>query len=61
MLGRVRARGTHVELLAADTLYRDRVEALRFADKAWAALPDSERMSGRASRPGQLTGRRQKS
>ncbi|MBF0689702.1 MAG: ABC transporter ATP-binding protein [Cellulomonas sp.] len=30
--GRVRARGTHAELLASDALYRDLVEALRIAD-----------------------------
>lgn len=30
--GRVRARGTHAELLAADALYRELVEALRIAD-----------------------------
>ncbi|MCM0640006.1 ABC transporter ATP-binding protein [Cellulomonas wangsupingiae] len=30
--GRVRARGTHAELLASDQLYRDLVEALRITD-----------------------------
>ncbi|MGI3203081.1 hypothetical protein ACRJ4W_41650 [Streptomyces sp. GLT-R25] len=30
--GGVRARGTHDELLATDSLYRDLVEALRIAD-----------------------------
>ncbi|WP_433544577.1 ABC transporter ATP-binding protein (plasmid) [Streptomyces sp. CA-294286] len=30
--GRIRARGTHAELLAGDDLYRDLVEALRIAD-----------------------------
>ncbi|MFD3379023.1 MULTISPECIES: ABC transporter ATP-binding protein [unclassified Streptomyces] len=35
--GGVRARGTHDELLATDSLYRDLVEALRIADKAPAA------------------------
>lgn len=30
--GRVRARGTHAELLASDALYQDLVEALRIAD-----------------------------
>ncbi|GAA4135446.1 ABC transporter ATP-binding protein [Actinomadura keratinilytica] len=32
--GRVRARGSHEELLAADALYRELVEALRIADRA---------------------------
>ncbi|MFC8668194.1 ABC transporter ATP-binding protein [Streptomyces sp. NPDC057199] len=35
--GGVRARGTHDELLATDSLYRNLVEALRIADKAPAA------------------------
>ncbi|MFD3308906.1 ABC transporter ATP-binding protein [Streptomyces sp. NPDC058694] len=35
--GGVRARGTHDELLATDSLYRDLVEALRITDKAPAA------------------------
>ncbi|MGX1915844.1 ABC transporter ATP-binding protein [Streptomyces phaeochromogenes] len=37
--GGVRARGTHDELLATDSLYRDLVEALRIADKAPADAP----------------------
>ncbi|MEV0219226.1 ABC transporter ATP-binding protein [Streptomyces sp. NPDC050704] len=35
--GRIRARGTHDQLLAADALYRDLVEALRITEKARAA------------------------
>ncbi|WP_307531343.1 ABC transporter ATP-binding protein [Streptomyces umbrinus] len=37
--GGVRARGTHDELLATDSLYRDLVEALRIADKPPADAP----------------------
>ncbi|AKH85992.1 hypothetical protein AA958_31485 [Streptomyces sp. CNQ-509] len=38
--GRIRARGTHDELLAADALYRDLVEALRIASAgSGAAAP----------------------
>lgn len=41
--GRVRARGTHADLLATDELYRELVEALRIADlPAEAAGPDDE-------------------
>ncbi|WP_240929550.1 hypothetical protein [Streptomyces coryli] len=32
--GRIRARGTHQELLTGDPLYRDLVEALRMAQVA---------------------------
>jgi ATP-binding cassette subfamily B protein len=35
--GRVRARGTHDELLTTDALYRDLVEALRIAEKVRSA------------------------
>lgn len=34
--GRIRARGTHAELLEADSLYRELVEALRIGDSAAA-------------------------
>lgn len=37
--GGVRARGTHDELLATDSLYRDLVEALRIADGSPADAP----------------------
>ncbi|GAA4794518.1 ABC transporter ATP-binding protein [Streptomyces sanyensis] len=37
--GRVRARGTHEELLERDGLYRELVEALRIADRAAPDLP----------------------
>ncbi|MFS0703605.1 ABC transporter ATP-binding protein [Cellulomonas sp. 179-A 9B4 NHS] len=37
--GRVRARGTHAELLAADALYRDLVEALRIRDATDDTVP----------------------
>ncbi|REF94309.1 ABC-type multidrug transport system fused ATPase/permease subunit [Asanoa ferruginea] len=41
--GRVRARGTHAELLATDTLYRKLVEALRIAE----ATPSPEPVGAR--------------
>ncbi|MFJ3445760.1 hypothetical protein ACIPM2_31815 [Streptomyces sp. NPDC086081] len=36
--GRMRAQGTHEELLASDVLYRDLVEALRIVDGVPAVL-----------------------
>jgi ATP-binding cassette subfamily B protein len=37
--GRIRAQGTHNELLATDPLYRDLVEALRIAERAPETIP----------------------
>jgi ABC-type multidrug transport system fused ATPase/permease subunit len=37
--GRIRAQGTHADLLATDTLYRDLVEALRIANTTEPATP----------------------
>ncbi|MBD7950972.1 ABC transporter ATP-binding protein [Oerskovia sp. Sa4CUA1] len=45
--GRVRARGTHAELLAADELYRDLVAALRISTEA---RTDEEASVGQAAR-----------
>jgi ABC-type multidrug transport system fused ATPase/permease subunit len=39
--GRVRARGTHEELLATDSLYRDLVEALRIGVELPGRLPET--------------------
>ncbi|MCB7136221.1 ABC transporter ATP-binding protein [Cellulosimicrobium marinum] len=41
--GRVRARGTHAELLATDELYRELVAALRIATEEATAHPDPAR------------------
>ncbi len=48
--GRVRASGTHAQLLASDALYRELVEALRIAD-ATADAPD-----GAVDAPGRASG-----